>query len=218
MNRNKKIILSASIALAIVIIFNIIINNYLNKTKVEIYAVKDTILEGEQISADMLEKVYVENANGYVTSNNIKDIISKIAIKNLEKGKLLVKNDIVTESEYNSETDKVLMAIPINNYENAVGYQLSKGDLINIYYTSKVNQTGEILKDYEKIYSSTSNESGITAKILEDICIQGLYDQEGKEVVKGKPFNQILIKVDKQVAIKLLNLKGQGVFDICLMN
>ena len=57
----------------------------------------------------------------------------------------------------------------------------------------------------------------LTAKVIEKICIEGTYNEDGIQTKKGEVFNQILIKADAQTAIKLSNLKGQGVFDICLV-
>lgn len=218
MNRSKKIVLSASIALVLVVILNVIFNNYLYKAKIQVYMLKNIVLEGEKISFENIEPVYVEKAEGYLTSKDIEKITSSIAKARLEKGQVLSNEYLIPQREYKQDENVILISIPIYNYENGLAYQVSKGDKVDIYYTSKATQTGEILNGYEKVYSNTNSDSVITAKILDNACVAGMYDDTGVEVEKGKSFKQLLFKVDKQTAIKVSNLKGQGVFDICLVN
>lgn len=217
MNKNKKIVFSATIALLIVIFFNIILNNYLDKPKTTIYALKDVVLEGEEITLDMIEKVYIDNIDDSFIITDINEIKAKVALKKIEKGKLLSKEDLIEKSKYNYDGDKFYVTIPINNYENAMAFQITKGDVINLYFTAKASNTEEVLKGYEKVFSSKESEAMLTAKVIEKICIEGTYNEDGIQTKKGEVFNQILIKADAQTAIKLSNLKGQGVFDICLV-
>jgi hypothetical protein len=218
MNRSKKIVLSASIALVLVVIINVIFNNYFNKAKAQVYMLKEIVLEGEKISLENIEPVYIEKVGDYLTSEDIGKITSSIAKVRLEKGQVLSNKYLVLEKEYKQDENVILISIPIDSYENGLAYQISKGDKVDIYYTSKAAQTGEILNGYEKVYSNTNSDSVITAKILDNACVAGMYDDTGVEVEKGKSFKQLLFKVDKQTAIKVSNLKGQGVFDICLVN
>lgn len=216
MNRNKKIAISCIVAIVFIIFTNYITNKYFKGEQYNVYALNQVLLEGEELSIDKLDVVQVNKKDDYINENNINIYMEKYTAKeNLNKGQLLSKELLSNKDE--EKENKVYVVLPITNFKNAGGYQIEKGNTINVYYTSKQSQTGEIIKDYERVYASVSSDSMVTIKLLERVTVVNIYNDMGEESKKGEAFKQIMIKTDIDTAQKIANLKEQGVFDICLV-
>lgn len=217
MNRNRKIIISCLVAIGFILITNYIINTFFKEEQYSVYALNQVLLEGETLSIDKLDKVQVNKKYNYIDNNNINIYLDKyVAKEDLNEGQVLTK-EILKEKEENDQFD-VYVALPITNFKNAGGYQIGKGDKINVYYTSKQSQIAEIIKDYERIYATTSMDAMVTIKLLERITVIDVYYDTGEKSSKGEAFKQVMVKTDVETAQKIANLKEQGVFDICLVD
>lgn len=217
MNRNKKIIIACLIAMAFIIITNYIINTFFKEEQHSVYALNQVLLQGENLSLDKLDKVQVNKKYDYIDNSNINIYLDKyVAKEDLNKGQLLSK-EILKDKEDNDEFNAYVV-LPITNFKNAGGYQIGKGDKINVYYTAKQSQVENIIKDYERIYATTSMDSMITIKLLERVTVIDVYYDTGEKSSKGEPFKQVMVKTDLETAQKIANLKEQGVFDICLVD
>lgn len=217
MNRNKKIIIACLIAMTFILITNYIINTFFKEEQYSVYALNQVILQGENLSLDKLDKVQVNKKYDYIDDNNIDIYIEKyVAKEDLNKGQVLSK-EILKHKEENDEFNAYVV-LPITNFKNAGGYQIGKGDKINVYYTSKQSQVENVIKDYERIYATTSMDSMITIKLLERVTVIDVYYDTGEKSSKGEAFKQVMVKTDIETAQKIANLKEQGVFDICLVD
>ena len=217
MNRNKKIIIACLIAMTFVILTNYIINTFFKEEQYSVYALNQVLLQGENLSLDKLDKVQVNKKYDYIDDNNIDIYIEKyVAKEDLNKGQVLSKK-ILKHKEENDEYNAYVV-LPITNFKNAGGYQIGKGDKINVYYTSKQSQVENVIKDYERIYATTSMDSMITIKLLERVTVIDVYYDTGEKSSKGESFKQVMVKTDLETAQKIANLKEQGVFDICLVD
>lgn len=216
MNRNKKIVISCIVAIAFILLVNYITNKYFKEEQYSVYALNEVVLEGEELSMDKLDVVQVNKKYDYIDKTNIYIYMEEyVAKEDLNKGQLLSKEILTSEDE---KTDaKVYVVLPITNFKNAGGYQVDKGDKINVYYTSKQSQTGEIIKDYERVYATVATDGMVTIKLLESATVVNIYNDIGEELKKGQAFKQVMVKTDIETAQKIANLKEQGVFDVCLV-
>lgn len=217
MNRNKKIIIACLIAMTFIILTNYIINTFFKEEQYSVYALNQVLLQGENLSLDKLDKVQVNKKYDYIDNSNIDIYLDKfVAKEDLNKGQVLSKELLKDKEE--SDEFNAYVVLPITNFKNAGGYQIGKGDKINVYYTAKQSQVENVIKDYERIYATTSMDSMITIKLLERVTVIDVYYDTGEKSSKGESFKQVMVKTDLETAQKIANLKEQGVFDICLVD
>lgn len=212
MNKNKRILISLLLALLLLIIFNIVYNKYSKSNNVEAYVLIEDVVKGEKIDKEKLKKVDIPKEISSL------DIIEKIdnvyyARTGIKKGQILTKECILL-SEENVQENLEIVAIPITTSDDAVGYKIKKGNVVNIYFTGKTKQvTGVLNSEKQLVYSSEDLEGIVTTKLYENIEVANVYDSVGSN---NALFTQILIMVDKEDAVKLINLKQLGTFTLTL--
>lgn len=218
MDKTKKIIMACVVAIITTLLISYINNNYLTDEKYEAYALNKLVIAGENIDQSMLDKVQVSVKDRYISKDQIYIYTEQsVAKENLNIGQILTKDLVEKENEEKNEKTEY-MSIPIANPENAMAYQIKRGDKVNLYYTSKLSQTNEITKNFEKEYSSKDIDGMITIRILENVPVINTYNEIGEIAEYGSAFKQVVFKTDQKTAMIISNLKGQGVFDICLVN
>lgn len=128
------------ILLSLLICFGVtpIFNDRIAET-VEIVRVKKEIIEGEQITKDMLN---VETVGGYNLPNNvltdINAIVGKYATANLTVGDYILSNKISTEPQreneylYNLDGKRQAISVTLKNLANGVSGKLVQGDIVSI--------------------------------------------------------------------------------------
>lgn len=209
MKNTKKLIISFCISLVLVIIIRVLFNGFFATDEATIYVLTKDVYKGEKITKEDVKSITVVNQNYLKNSINV-DYVDKVAKENLRIGKILENTDMVNKEEIKDTKEQYeYVSIEIKDISDSVAYQLSKGDNINVYYTSKDISNGENLKTFIK--------DNKTIKILENKKIIGLYDASGKETIKGNTYNAIMLRVTSEEAIILSNIKEEGYFNISLV-
>ena len=150
----------------------------------KVYILNQDIKEGQNIKDEYFDIEYVKNNNFHFNNKN-EEYVFKCDLK---KGQIL--NDTLVINKENYKVKKEYINIKLNENLN---YNIKKGDIVNIYYTSK---------DKSKL-------------ILENIEIINSYNKEGIE--SNKNITQILIGI-KSDDVRIINsLKEGGLFDIAIV-
>lgn len=209
MKNTKRILISFVISLCIVLIFQVIFNNLFKSQNETIYILNKDIYKGEKITKDDLKSIEVSNRLDMKDSFNV-NYVDKVAIQNLSKGKVLSSYDIACKEELEETEEKYeYISIEIKNISQAVAYQLKKGDIVNIYFTSK-DITEE--SNFESILQNAK-----TIKLLENKKIIGLYDSSGVEIESKEVYNAIILRVTAEEAATISNIREEGSFNISLV-
>lgn len=206
----KKIIISSAVALLVVIVVQIIWNK-LGNNSVSIFVASKDIYKGEKILKEDVKEIRVHKNSEINKYSNIK-IENKIAKANIVSGKILENTDIgIEETQNNEEQSYEYVTIEVKDVSNSLAYQLKKGDYINVYYTTKNKElNSEIFNKAEKV----ETDLNITVRIFENIKIIGLYDTLGIEVNNGEQYKAIMLRVKKDEALILSNIKAEGTFTV----
>ncbi|MBR5227720.1 MAG: hypothetical protein IKV94_03690 [Clostridia bacterium] len=72
MNRTKRILIALCISLVLVIVINVIYDNYSKGERQTVFVVKDTIVSGEKVTLEKLQKI--EISNNEVVQNYVQTI------------------------------------------------------------------------------------------------------------------------------------------------
>ena len=150
----------------------------------KIYILNQDIKEGQNIKEEYFDIEYVKNNNFHFNNKN-EEYVFKCDLK---KGQIL--NDTLVINKENYKVKKEYINIKLNENLN---YNIKKGDIVNIYYTSK---------DKSKL-------------ILENIEIINSYNKEGIE--SNKNITQILIGIKSDDVSIINSLKEGGLFDISIV-
>lgn len=215
----KKRILVLVFAILIYAFSMLLYNKYNSSNNyISVLVTKSDLKRGEKIDITKLEKIKIEkklaSSINYISEAEISD--NSYSSYDLKKGKIILIDDVSKkESMVISDKVKEYISLKIENVEDFLSYQVGKGDLINIYFTYKNTD----IKNIDLGTNVYSNENGYTTiKVLENISIENIYDKYGKNVERNKTVDNmpdnIMIKVDKDMAIKLKNIKNLGKFSI----
>lgn len=150
----------------------------------KVYILNQDIKEGQNIKEEYFDIEYVKNNNFHFNNKN-EEYVFKCDLK---KGQIL--NDTLVINKENYKVKKEYINIKLNENLN---YNIKKGDIVNIYYTSK---------DKSKL-------------ILENIEIINSYNKEGIE--SNKNITQILIGIKSDDVSIINSLKEGGLFDISIV-
>lgn len=224
------LILSASIFFMLTYIYNLV---SLDKDYIEAFLVKERFSRGDVLNINNLSKVYLKKDNNnveenFVLSNNLEKYV---ASKDIEKGKLLLKDDLILESSYNNvEEDYEIISIKISNPEDIVSYQIEKDSIVNLYYTGKSEFASNILNDMKNSYVSTNKKSNsfdngfVTVKLADNVKVINLFDKYGnmikdKNTIKNElnKVDTIMFKLKKELVMKISNLKNYGDFSVSII-
>lgn len=219
MSKKKQIIIALILAFVLVAIFNVIYENKFKTQYVSVYMLNKDVIEGENIKIEDLVKVNIEeNKNNYIYETNINNYLGKYVYKSmLNKGQILLEEALKEPTLEEIENEKIYITIPIKDSSFANSYKLKAGDKVNVYYSARLNQVDNVLKDFEKNISSSSIDSFVTTLVIKEKTIKAIYDENGQEVEDYKKFSEIVFNVDENLAKIITNLKVQGEFDICLL-
>lgn len=206
--------------------------NYFNyNKKIEyVYVFNEDYEKGIKINENMVTKLALVN-------NNVKDqyVTDFSSIKNstlnesVKKGNLLKNSDFLDDSEFILvENNEVLMSINLKNSENLASYQIKKGSIINLIYTGKSEYAYDVVNKLEKssiVSSKSGATSYITLNVVENVDIKGIYNKNGVDISKSynnltqdeKLIDTVLIKIDKETAMVIENLKQYGDFSVVIV-
>ena len=105
--------------------------------------------------------------------------------------------------------------MPINNSSYPTCTKLKKGDRVAVYYTAKTKDISNAIKDKKRLYSTNDGTGLVTCLLFESVEVISTHDSTGKET-KDSIVTDILVRLNKEDAFLVANLKSQGVFDIVL--
>lgn len=219
MSNIKRIIISASIALVILIVCNMLLGVKDKKSYIEVPIAIKPIIKGESIEKDKINWIKVKESDETKEIYEIAretTLSDSIAKNNIECGQIITSENIVSKDEYlKSEDNMSYVAIPVSNTTEAVGYKIEKGNNITVYYTAKRRLVSEALKDKERIYGANVDEALVTCKLLENVEIISVNNSTGEEGDKTS-ITDVVVRTENSNAMLIANLKEQGVFYIAL--
>lgn len=205
MRRIKRIIILLSIF--IIVYFSILFLYHrivLSKEYISVYALKKDITKGKKI---LLEDVYEIKLNKKEFDENFdigKDIFNKevVVSQNISKNHILTKDKIINKEEYIFDDSKEIIAINIENNSKYINSKLTKGSIVNIYFTPNDN---------------TVPQSNVE-KVDNNVKILDISDKNGNSITNSKDILEIIVLLDKEKVLKINTLKPNGRFYVSIIN
>lgn len=205
MRRIKRIIILLSIF--IIVYFSILFLYHrivLSKEYISVYALKKDITKGKKI---LLEDVYEIKLNKKEFDENFdigKDIFNKevVVSQNISKNHILTKDKIINKEEYIFDDSKEMIAINIENNSKYINSKLTKGSIVNIYFTPNDN---------------TVPQSSVE-KVDNNVKILDISDKNGNSITNSKDILEIIVLLDKEKVLKINTLKPNGRFYVSIIN
>lgn len=219
MDKTKKIIISLAISLVVLFVLNYIITTRTNSDYIEMPVFKEAMLKGKQVEAKDITTVQVKKTKAneeLLKAVDTTTIVGKVLREDVSQG------EIITEEVFNSveevlkeDTNYQYISIPINNLSYPTCSKLKRGDEVTVYYTAKNKDVSNAIKDKKRLYSNTTQEGLVTCLLFETVEVISIHDSTGKET-KENVVTDVLLRLKKEEAILVANLKSQGTFDIVL--
>lgn len=221
MDKTKKIIISLSISLVVLLVLNYFMISSANGKYIEVLVFKEAMLKGKKIQDKDLTTIQIKKTkeNEMLLQGvnvNGTDIIGKVLNIDVEKGELVMDTKVVAENELlEQDVNYSYISIPINNLSYPTCTNLKKGDKVAVYYTAKTKDVSNAIKDRQRLYSTNEGSGLVTCLLFETVEVISTHDSTGKET-KDSIVTDILVRLNKEDAILVANLKSQGTFDIVL--
>ena len=205
------------IVLSIIIYFFLLFihSKFVSNNLKEVYILTQEVNRGDNLSNSNLKKVKIVNTLSFDYVENVENILAKY---NLKSGHLLKKEDVIKKQDYTLiDEDKESVVLQLSdiskNYNNCV----SKGNIVNIYYTGRSSQLKGILNTYnfKELESSSITDGYTTILLIKDIEINEVYDKNG-DVIYNKSSNigSINVLVDSKIVILIENIRKYGEFSV----
>ena len=218
----KKNIIILFIAIAIYLIISIVYQKLINKNKyVEVYVLNKDMQRGEDLSLEDLDKIKVLTDNVYLDQYNF-DINNHYVFKDyIYKNQIITNSVLIKKDEYVKSKFEIV-SIKLESIDNAASFQITKGNIVNIFYNSKTEDISNILSNINKenIILGKGNNEIITLKLFENIKILNTYNKEG-QIIKDDSSNKLISTIDieltKENAILVNSLKSKGEFIITIV-
>lgn len=214
----KRNIYIAILAIAVYFILSFCYEKFILKDDFQyVYILNKDVSRGDIVLESDLSKIKISGdyENKYLTYT-----LDKYYTDNYLKGTTLLEKMVVSSEEYiRTSKDTEIISIKLNLAEDAGSYQISKGSIVNIFYSAKLAEVSDIVNSIGKtmINSNNSGNGYITLKLLEEVKIINCYDKFGKVVESSNGIDTILIEVSKDESIKINNLKNYGKFSISII-
>ena len=224
MNSKKNIIILI-ISIFTYFIIASIYSNVINKSDyIDVYVLNKNVSRGESLNQEDLKKVRILRNETLNDDYNV-DINNKYVYKDsLYKNQIIYNNILINKNDYVS-TSSEIVTIKLDSIEDAASYQLEKGSIVNIFYTSKTSDVTNILSAINKqnmIIGSGSAEF-VTIKIFENIKILNVFNKDGNIIKKdenlsvNKSIATVNIEISKEEAMLFNSLKNKGKFSITVL-
>lgn len=208
----KKVVISFAIAIMVVIIVQLILNNF-DKSNVTAYIALKDIYKDEKILDNCVKEIKVKRNSETIKYANV-DIKNKFAKENIVCGKLIGNDDVTSKVEKDEKGEYEYVTIEVKDISDSVAYQLKKDEYVSVYYTSKDEKFKNLFLDK---YEMVQNGTNITFRLFEKIKVLGLYNSVGKEASSGEQYKAIMLRVTKEEAMMISNIKGEGSFTIAII-
>lgn len=230
MGNIKKIIIALGISIVIYGISSYVYNEYIKEPYQSMYVLTRDLAKNEVLKEEYLKEIKTSNIIGnkeYLSKSDLfskKDII--VSAYSIRAGQIMTKDVITKKQELDNVENYEYMSLDIKSASNGVSYEVKKGSIVNIYYTTKAKTIDTILDTKEKIYSSSNLDSNVTCKLLEKVEIFGVHSNKGdtySDDVKensyaNRTFDTVVIRVKEVDALLISNLKEQGTFNVTIVN
>ena len=224
----KKYILILIISIIIFFVLTYVYNNILNKDEyVEVFVLNETVIEGEKIDEGKISKIKIlTDINKFDFIRSDKELKNMVANNTIYKGSIILKSNLIDEVEYKNNKNLEYVSIKVSSSDNSASYQVLPGSLINIYYSGKTDQINDLISSFNKTFSYISSgmqESYMTVNLLENMYVIDTFNKSGislndKENLSGDVLiDTIMIKVDKDTALLINNLKKYGEFSFSII-
>jgi len=219
MDKTKKIIISLSISLVLLMIINYIVISYTNSNYIEVPVFKQDILKGKQVGIQDIAYIKVKKTkeNEVLLQNVSKgNFQNRVLIQDVIKGEIVTEGIFIYQEDVlESDINYKYISIPISALSYPTCNKLKRGDKVTVYYTAKNKDVSSAIKDKQRLYSNTEKEGLVTCLLFETVEVISIHDSTGKET-KENLVTDILVRLNKEDAMLIANLKSQGVFDIVL--
>ena len=213
MNNIKKITIAFLIALIIVVVIEVVWSKFGTKQS-NIYVAVKEIYKGEKIQENDVRKISLNTVSG-INKYAENDIVGKIAKNNISQDKIVLKEDITSKKlEIEDDESYEYITIEVKSISDSFAYQIKKGDYINVYYTTKNRKLENLFINKEQVLQ---NDLSITYRIFENTRVIGLYNTVGQEVKEGSQYAGIMLRVKKEDALFVSNIKDEGVFTTSIL-
>lgn len=191
----------------------------------EVCIVTKTLSKGEEITPEVIRITSMKKEPGKENYVKKREIQNLVATQELPTGMLLESSMTQPKESYlKPSEDTEFISIQLTNADDWVSYQLKKGSIVNVYYTGKTQLASQILDQMDRItIMSNPSESGfITVQLLEGVEMKGIYDKTGKELTgqakeDRSQLDTIMIETDKEMVMKINNLKKYGAFSVSMI-
>ena len=224
----KKYILILIISIIIFFVLTYVYNSILNKDEyVEVFVLNETVIEGERIDEGKISKIKIlTDINKFDFIRSDKELKNMVANNTIYKGSIILKSNLIDEDEYKNNKNLEYVSIKVSSSDSSASYQVLPGSLINIYYSGKTDQINDLISSFNKTFSYISSgmqESYMTVNLLENMYVIDTFNKSGislndKEKLGGDVLiDTIMIKVDKDTALLINNLKKYGEFSFSII-
>lgn len=221
MDKTKKIIISLSISLVVLLVLNYLMISSSNSKYIEVPVFKESMLKGRKIEAEDLTTIQIKKTKEnevllQCSITNGSGVMGKILNVDVEQGELAINTKVIPENELlDKDINYNYISIPISNLSYPTCTNLKKGDTVSLYYTAKTKDVSNAIKDKQRLYSTNDGSGLVTCLLFETVEVISIHDGTGKET-KDSIVTDILVRLNKEDAILVANLKSQGTFDIVL--
>lgn len=219
MKKTKILIISFSIALVVLLITNYFIVSFNNSKYIEIFVFKEDMLKGSKVESNNLLKMQVQKTEEELQALNFtkfKDNLGKVLLQDVSKGEILTEDKLCqVEEQLTTDGQYSYISIPIDPLTYPTCKKLKRGDKVIIYYTAKQKEVNNAIKDKQRIYANTERDGMVTCLLFEAAEVISLHDSTGKQN-QDSVITDIIIRVSKEEAMLVANLKVHGTFDIVL--
>ena len=221
MDKTKKIIISLSISLVVLLVLNYFMISSSNSKYIGVPVFKEAMLKGNKIETKDITTIQIKKTKENeallqtaLTSGT--DVIGQVLSVDVEQGELVMSSKVVSENEVlEKDINYSYISIPINNLSYPTCTSLKKGDAVAVFYTAKTKDVSNAIKDRQRLYSTNDGTGLVTCLLFEAVEVISTHDSTGKET-KDSIVTDILVRLNKEDAILVANLKSQGTFDIVL--
>ena len=221
MDKTKKIIISLSISLVVLLVLNYFMISSSNSKYIEVPVFKEAMLKGNKIETKDITTIQIKKTKENeallqtaLTSGT--DGVGQVLSVDVEQGELVMSSKVVSKNELlEKDVNYSYISIPINNLSYPTCTNLKKGDKVAVYYTAKTKDVSNAIKDKQRLYSTSESSGLVTCLLFEEVEVISTHDSTGKET-KDSIVTDILVRLNKEEAILVANLKSQGTFDIVL--
>ena len=221
MNTKNNIIILL-IAIVVYIVISITYQNLTNKNKyIDVYVLNKDVQRGNELSINDLVKIKVLSDDSYLKEYDF-DINKKYVFKDfLYKNQIINSSVLIKKDEY-VDSKFEIVSIKLDSIDDAASFQIEKGNIVNIFYTSKTQDISNVLGNINKenIILGKGGSEAITLKLFENVKILNTYNKEGqiiKEDSTNKLISTISMELTKENAILVNSLKSKGNFIVTIV-